>query len=332
MQNSGVFIVNEGNFTYGNASLSFYDYESAEIHNDIFYLTNGIPLGDVAHSMNVRDSLGYVVINNSGKIYVFNIHTFAYDGKITGFVSPRYLHFLNDSKAYVTDLYAKSVSILNPSEYTIDGSIDVSNNETNYYQHPTEQMVQYDKFVFTNSWSFDNKVLVINSETDELVDSISVVKQPVSMVIDRFNKIWVLCDGGIEGHPFGRETPGIVKINAATREIEKLIRFKDDDHPGDLKINGTGDTLYYINRHVYQLPVHADEAPKIFIESPHPENYSGGFYSLGVDPYNSHLFVADAIDHVQRGLVYRYHPSGTPVDTFKVGINPGDFCFKKLNN
>ncbi|MDD3108749.1 MAG: YncE family protein, partial [Alistipes sp.] len=47
-----------------------------------------------------------------------------------------------------------------------------------------------------------------------------------------------------------------------------------------------------------------------------------------VDPYRSEVYVADAIDYVQSGRVYRYTPQGTLLDDFAAGVIPGAFCFK----
>ncbi len=329
---SGVFIVNEGNFMYGNASLSFYNVDSMTVRNDVFYETNGLTLGDMAQFMAIRDSLGYIVINNSGKIYVINVNTFKYVGKITGLTSPRSIHFIDKHKAYVTDIYARRIWIVDPLgsyEQTgvvdggITGFIDVNNQSPGFYQHPTDQMVQYKQYVFTNCQSYDNQILVIDSETDRLVDSIKMLIQPSSLAIDRYNKIWVGTDGGYEGSPYGYEAPGLIRIDAETREIEQTIRFEPGDRLPQVKLNGDKDIVYFINRHIYRMPVLGNQRPEIFIESP-----NAGFYGLDIDPASGDVYVTDAIDYVQPGLVYRYRANGTPVDTFKAGIIPGAFCFK----
>jgi len=52
------------------------------------------------------------------------------------------------------------------------------------------------------------------------------------------------------------------------------------------------------------------------------------FYSMAVDPAGNDVYVTDAIDYTQDAVVYRYRWTGTPVDTFRVGINPSGFLFR----
>ena len=328
IQTDGLFVVNEGNFMYGNASLTYYDPETMEVYEDVFYTGNALPLGDVAHSMTIRDSLAYVVVNNSGRIYIINTSSFELKGKITGLTSPRYIHFVSDDKAYVSDLYARSIAVVNPQTMEVTGAISVNNHRADSYQHATEQMLQYDRFVYTNCWSYDNQVLVIDSEMDRVIDSIEVLNQPNSMVMDRNHDLWVLCDGGDGEGPHGRGEAGLMKIGAGSTEAELVLGFEDHQMPRELRINGRGDTLFYINGHVYSFAISGSEQAELLVESPYGSSLFSGFYALEVDPVSSELYVADAMDFVQKGMVYRYRPGGIPVDTFHTGIAPGAFCFK----
>ena len=325
---AGVFVTNQGNFMYGNASLTYYDPESRAAIHDVFYHSNALPLGDVAQSMVIQDTLGFVVMNNSGRIYALNTSTFQLAGKITGLTSPRYMHFLGPEKAYVSDLYARSIAIVNPRTFEVTGAIDVSNQNSDYYQHATEQMIQVDRYVYTNCWSFDRQILVIDSWSDRVIDSIEVIKQPNSMVLDRYQTLWVLCDGGFPESPYGYEQAGLMKISPGAREAEIVFRFEEGSQPRELNISGSGDTLYFLNGGVYRHGVLSETAPELLIESPYPEGYQGGFYALGVDPVSTEIYVADAIDFVQPGQVYRYSSVGALMDEFRAGIGPGGFCFK----
>lgn len=318
----GLFITNEGNFQYGNATLSYYDPETKTVENEIFYRANAMKLGDVAQSMTIRNDIGWVVVNNSHVIFAININTFKEVGRITGLTSPRYIHFLSDEKAYVTQIWDNRIFIVNPKTYQITGYIDCPDMTTE--SGSTEQMVQYGKYVFVNCWSYQNRILKIDTETDKVVDQLTIGIQPTSLVMDKNNKMWTITDGGYEGSPYGYEAPSLYRIDAATFKVEKQFKFKLGDWPSEVQLNHEGDMLYWINKDIWQMSVDADRVPvRPFLK------YSNTlYYGLTVNPVNGDVYVADAIDYQQRGIVYRYTKEGELVDQFYVGIIPGAFCWK----
>jgi hypothetical protein len=320
---TGIFVVNEGNFTFGNANLSFHSESENRTYRNIFASRNKVPLGDVAQYMKLHDGLVWTVINNSGKIYVADENTIEFRGSITGLNSPRNIEFINDEKAYVSDLWAESIHIINPKTYQKTGEIALSGGG---YQRSSEQIIQKGDTVFTNCWNNGNEILLINSKTDELLSSIQVGAQPESMVLDSQNKLWVLCDGGYEGHPYFYEKPELLRIDIRAMEIEKKFFFDIESSPSELHIQN--DTLYFINRNIYLMSVLDAQLPQqAFIESSYGDDY-GGFYSLGIHPQTSDIYVADAIDHQQNGIIYQYHTKGILLNNFTAGVNPGFFCFK----
>ncbi len=209
-EGAGVFICNEGNMTFGNASLSFFDPSIEEMKNQVFYNTNGFPVGDVLQSMTIVDSLGFLTINNSGKVFVFNTRTMLHEATISELTSPRYILAISSNTAYISDLYSRSITIINPLTFEKTGSILVGNG--------TEEMVKVEGSVYVCSWSFNNKIYKIDASSNILSDSLKVNMQPNSMVVDSENKIWVLSDGGYPGMP-GGEYAALTLIDPETFSI-----------------------------------------------------------------------------------------------------------------
>ncbi|MEG1607061.1 MAG: DUF5074 domain-containing protein [Mucinivorans sp.] len=323
-----VFICNEGNFMYGNASLSLYDPENKSVKNQLFYTVNNFPLGDVVQSMAIIDGRGFVVVNNSGKVVVIDIETCQYLGTIKGLNSPRYIVQQSATKIYISDLYSRSITIANPTTFELTGSVAVGGS--------TEQMVLDKEFLYACSWSFNNKLYKIDTRTDRVIDSLSLTKQPNSMTIDKDGKIWVLSDGGYIGSPYTPEVATLSRINTHTFTIEQQFSFLElKRSPSELTSNATRDTLYYLSSGsdnkasdgLYQMDIHNNGLPT----QPFIGQQGRLFYGLGIDPSNSEIYLSDAIDYSQKGVVLRYSPKGTLLDSFKVDIIPGAFCFKQAH-
>lgn len=313
----GLFIVNEGNFMYGNATLSFYDPTSKEIQNDIFYRANGLPLGDVAESMTIRKSSGYIVINNSGKIYVMDINSGKYTGKITGLTSPRFMHFVNDKKAYITDLYAGKITIVNPENNQITGSIPCPNHLS------TEEMIQLGNNLFVTCWSGDRSVLVVDISKDQIIAEIRTGEQPCGIVLDKYNKIWVLCQSLPANNTSAKAV--LQRIDPLTLKIDRSFEFPAEIKPVKLNIDGAGENIYFlVSNTVFKMPVTAEVLPG----QPFITLTSKILYGLGIDPVSGDIYVSDALDYQQSGIISRFDNTGKMRDTFKSGIIPGRFCFK----
>ena len=318
----GLFIVCEGNFQYGNATLSFYNPSSLVVENEIFYKANGMKLGDVAQSMTIYNNMGWIVVNNSHVVFAIDIDTYREKGRIENLTSPRYIHFISEQKAYVSQLWDNRIFIVNPKTYSVTGFITVPDMVAGYGS--TEQMVQVDQYVYCNCWSYQNKIIKIDTETDEVVASLTVGIQPKSMVIDRQGYLWTLTDGGYEGSPYGYELPALHCIDLESFTVSKSFHFSLGDAPTGLCINSQGDTLYWINDDVWRMDIDADQLPLFPVIS----SINTKYYALTVDPDNSQIYVADAIDYMQPGIIYRYSTDGILMEQFYSGVTPGFFCWK----
>lgn len=317
---NGIFVINEGNFNWGNASVSYIDNSSNTVFQDIFKKVNQRGLGDVAQSMTLFKDYGLIVVNNSNRIEVVTLKDFKSYTYISGFYSPRYLELVDSTKAYVTSL-KKNIAVIDLSTFTIKKEIPTPTW--------TEVLARFDHYMFVTSvgdFSASNEkrkaqLFIIDTQNDVIVDSIMTGKEPMGIVIDKKQKIWVLCTGGYDFY----EAPSLIRIDPILRIVEKKFNFPNDGNlPKKLCINSTRDTIYFIKDGVFQMPVTASDIPT------QPIITSNGrvFYGLSIHPTNGSIFVSDVLDYVQDGTIYQYGSSmGTLLNTYKVGRIPSSFCF-----
>ncbi len=314
---NGFFILNEGNFQWGNASLDYYDQENDTLLRSVFETVNGEPLGDVLQSMEIIDSLAYLVVNNSGKIEVINPRTFRRVATISGLTSPRYVKAVDAERLWVTDLYDDSIAVVSRKTHQILRKIPLrgwsevmSDNETGAI------------------WvSLVNRPLVchIDRNTETIIDSF--------MVAPGGGRFYTSTDAGQEqrlfcaGDPFQNVPAAVHHFFEGGPNGEVMahppIRFPLGVSPAQLDF-GSGGTEYFFlaSDNVYRM-----EEGKEIPRRPLIEGKGHNWYSLQYQEAEGRLFLADAADYVRRGWIHIYSRDGAVVDSVPAGIIPNGVVF-----
>lgn len=328
----GLFVLNEGNFTYANSSLTFYDPEADTVENNLFYRVNVSPLGDVANSMMIDETGMYVVVNNSKYIYKVDPETMKYQAKLDGMTSPRHIISINKNKAYVSDQESTGLWVINPNTMQKTGFVELGNT--------TEKMVRAGNEVVVTNWSnfyqpetSNSTIQFVNVETDELVATMDVAPEPNSIVLDKNNNIWVLCSGGY----LPPCEPALFCINPSTRQIVKRFDFAEGDYPSSMAIDNKKENLYILNGgfgtlNLYKMSIGDESFPtEIFVNreqaTDNGETNMHVFSTVAVSPENGDVYLTDVKNYVQNGEVLRFTSEGEYVTKFSAGILPGFMMF-----
>ena len=325
----GVYVLNEGNYQFSNASLSFYDPEADTVFNHLFYKANNIPIGDVAQSLSLVDNNLYIVVNNSNNIYKIDANTQVCDltkpYKIGDFYSPREMHFVAPDKAYVSDLIGTNLWIINPQTMTHTGTVEMGKT--------TEKMVQVGNELYVSNWSYYyidanshdsySTVQVVDLNNDVKVAEIEVGKEPNGLAVDKNGHVWALCEGRSWDVGYG-ESPSLWEIDPQLKTATKRLEFEGT--ASILKSNPSGDGLYLIyNNEVRRFDLATMSLSESFRITAEPQ---GWFYNIVVEPSTGELYVADVKDYMVNGTVYRYSNDGVLLSSFVAGIIPNAMLFK----
>src|ERR1043165_936412 len=296
----GVFVINEGLFNFGQGEVSFYDPVSNEVTNNLFHTANNYLLGDVAQSMFIKDSVGFIVVNNSAKIEVVKIPSLQHIRTIPiAGSSPRNFLPVNDSIAYVTELFAKKIWVVN-----YQTGVTVTTVTTGGW---TEDLFKIDNDVFVSqkinslvAGSFAT-ILKINTATHSEQHNVTFGGRDVTgMVKDKLDRIWVAVDSapGLYG--------GFYCFDENMVE-QKSFFFSDYSHnPSRLCINSTGDRLLFVDKDVFGFSISDNAVPTSSTIAGSVMN----IYTMAVDPATDDIYISDALDYIQSSKIYRYDKNG----------------------
>ncbi len=304
----GVYVTNEGNYQFGNSTISYLDEQTGHVTNDVFSAANGFDLGDVCQSMIQIGAYYYIVVNGSGRVEVVDTSNFKVVKTITGCQSPRYLLPLSPSKGYLSDLYDNKVHILNLATNEITGSISIPSW--------TEALVYANNKVYISA-PHSKFVLIVDPLQDLITDSIEAGEGVTSMVLDKNNTLWLLSNGDL-----GTQDPFLAKVDVNTDEI---ILQEILDHPaGGLSCSADLSTLYWLEDGVVKLSVDSPVSQRSTIIAKGTHNW----YGLGIHPFTEDVYVSDAFDYLQSSEVFIYSKEGDPKSSFTAGVISGGFWFK----
>ncbi len=305
-----VLVLNEGNFQWGNASITRYDQQSGKVIAErLFEQTNGFAVGDVLQSATRIDDLLYLVVNNSGLIHICDAKTYVHRSSIKGLRSPRFITQLksNPNYALISDLYLDSISLIDLRSEQVEKRIAIPGW--------TEGLLSYNGICYVSNKQ-SRSIYLIDESTLNLTDSIAVGLGSFDLELDQQQHLWVAC----KGDNVDLQPGSLYEVDPSTGNVI-------DSYPFDKPIaayayNSTWDQHFIISDQLYRL----NKGTRSF-ETFGDLGTNRVLYGLAAD--QDALWVSDAKDYIQNGEVYLLDQNGQTIGQFTAGKIPGGFLFEK---
>ncbi len=307
---SSIWVLNEGGFQVGNASIGQISTADSNYQAEYFKQVNQRPLGDVLQSATEFNEAVYLVVNNSQKIEVVNPQNMQSIKTIGGFQSPRYFLGVNDSIAYVSDLYADAISVVNLNTGTTLKQIKTSGW--------TEQLLAHNGFAYIAQPESDY-LLQIDLNTHTVADSFALSYGVSEIVMDQNKEIWALCIGDAAKNI----KAGLHRFNPATGMVELSLELDANYLLKGLQTSPEKDRIYFLSGDVQSLHISETSLPSL----PFYQANGAVFYGLGVHPATGDIWLTNAKDFVQQGSVMQLSKTADLQHETSAGVIPNGFYF-----
>ncbi|WP_353722412.1 DUF5074 domain-containing protein [Dyadobacter sp. 676] len=326
---SGVFVMNEGNFLQNNGAISFFPRENNTANADIFAAVNGKALNGGVQDYTASGEQGIILVDNSSagqdKVQFVNRYTFKDEGVIGApdIENPREV-VIAGRKAYVSCWGTNAdykystgyIAVIDINTKKVTKKIDIAKG-------PENLVLSNGKlFVGTTTFTNGNILTVINTNTDEIAQSIPMEGVVTPIGIDANGKLWI--NAGIKA----------VRLNPESLTSEATLAIGTDATkvPGSFTMSSDLKTVFFV---LTQYDANFNPSGKTYkfgitdsqvdLSKPFIGRY---FTGLTIDPSQGLLYAAVTPSQAQSGYAIRYRVDGNLVDSVKVGIAPTGFFFQ----
>lgn len=311
---NGILVLNEGLFQQNNSTLSWIDLNSNEIRQDLFLEINDRLLGDTGNDLKRYGGKVYIVVNASSTVEVLDAYTLKSLKQIqlnyqSQGQQPRRIAFWS-GKAYVSS-YDGYVNIIDTNSLNVTNRIEVG-------QNPEDLTVMNDHLFVSNSGGLsfpnvDSTVFQIDLNTNQVVDTFVVGKNPGDIISDGNQNIYVVKRGDFNTNP-----SELIKINVSTGIIENTslpasTLSKDENY-------------MYISYYNYNSSNSSVSLFELNTETLINSNLIGSndittlYGSFGFK--NGQIICLDAANFTNTGFLKLFNQSGSLTSSYQVGLNP----------
>lgn len=334
---AGFYLLNEGNMGSNKSTLDYYDYTTATYSRDIYAEANpNVPkeLGDVGNDLKIYGGRMYAVINCSNKVEVLDARTCKRIGQVD-IPNCRYITF-DGRYAYVTS-YAGPVSLdASHAQIGYVARFDTASLQIDAiclvgYQ-PDEPAVVNGKLYVANSGGYmvpdyDSTVSVIDLTSFTETKRITVAKNLWRARADRYGQLWVSSRGDYYDTP--------AKLYCIDTNTDRIV---DSVSMAVSALDIVGDSLYACAT-AWDYIEMDDVLSYSILNVRTRETVSTGFitdgtdaqihkpYGIKVNPLTRDIYVTDAKNYVNPGMLHCYSPAGVLQWSVRTGDIPAQIAF-----
>ncbi|MGG7662234.1 DUF5074 domain-containing protein [Dyadobacter sp. BHUBP1] len=325
---SGVFVMNEGNFSQNNGAISYFARENNTATADIFAVANGTALKGGVQDYTASEEQGIILVDNMSagqdKVQFVQRYTFKDEGTIGApdIENPREV-VIAGRKAYVscwgTDVSKYStgyIAVIDLTTKKVTKKINIADGPENL-AYASGKL-----YIGTTQWAAGNKLAIINTNTDEASSPIATSGAANPVGVDANGKLWVNAGNKM------------LRINTETNATEATLTIATDGTktPGNFTFSNDLKSIFFVlswydsagkqQGGTYKFSITDTQIAMVTPLIPRP------FYGLAVDPSQGLLYAGVSPSYTQAGYAVRYRADGSLVDSVKVGIAPAGFFFQ----